>query len=173
MKAYWHILYTLFLLSSYDLEYSAFVSKSTGCIIMVNRDQNLNVKKELDKNSGSKQSRSTLRYYHSTSQTKEHMVVQMIQALHYKLEGHGFDSSGVTGIFHWHNPSGRKVALVVHMRCASNWANNWKTVWRDWLHLQRPNFQEITSDQNSSECSLNGFHLWSLQNSFTCSADTF
>jgi len=59
---------------------------------MVNRDQNLNVKSELDKNSGSKQSRSTLRYYHSTSQTEEHVVVQMVEALHYKLEGHRFDS---------------------------------------------------------------------------------
>jgi len=34
--------YTLFLLSSYDLEYSAFVLKSTG-YITVNRDKNLNV----------------------------------------------------------------------------------------------------------------------------------
>ena len=72
--------------------------------------------------------------------------------------------NGVTGIFHWHNPYGCKVALVVHMRFASNW----KTVWRDWLHLQRANFQEITNDQNSSGCSLNSFHLQSLQNSFTC-----
>ena len=81
----------MFLLSSYDLEYSAFVLKSTG-YITVNRDQNLNVKSELDKNSGNKQSRPTLRYYHSTSQTEEHAVVQLVEALHYKPEGHEFDA---------------------------------------------------------------------------------
>jgi hypothetical protein len=33
------------------------------------------------------------------------------EALRYKPEGRGFDSDGVTGIFHWHNPSGRTMAL--------------------------------------------------------------
>ena len=35
----------------------------------------------------------------------------MVEALRYKEEGRGFDSQGVTGIFHWHNHSGRTVAL--------------------------------------------------------------
>ena len=138
--------YTLFLLSSYDLEYSALVLKSTG-YITVNTDQNLSVKSELDKNSGSKQSRPTLRYYDSTSQTDKLTVVQLVEALHYKLEVNRFDSQ-------WHHWN-----FSLTMRCASNWASSWKTVWRDWLHLQRPNFQKITSDQNSRECSLNSFHL--------------
>jgi len=35
----------------------------------------------------------------------------MVEAPHYKLEGRGFDSRGVIGSFHWHNPSGRTMAL--------------------------------------------------------------
>ena len=29
-----------------------------------------------------------------------HVVAQLVEALCYKPEGHGFDSDGVTGIFH-------------------------------------------------------------------------
>ena len=40
-----------------------------------------------------------------------HVVAQLVEPLHYKPEGHGFDSNGVTGIFHLHNPSGHIMAL--------------------------------------------------------------
>jgi hypothetical protein len=60
-----------------------------------------------------------------------HVVVQLVEALRYKREGRGFDSwwchwnfsltqfqkvagsipDGVIGIFHWHQPSGRTMAL--------------------------------------------------------------
>ena len=33
------------------------------------------------------------------------------ETLRYKPEGRGFDSVGFTGIFHWHNPSGRAVIM--------------------------------------------------------------
>jgi len=49
------------------------------------------------------QSSSKVRYLMST--------VQLVEALHYKHEGRGFDSRWCTGIFYWHNPSGRAVAL--------------------------------------------------------------
>jgi len=35
-----------------------------------------------------------------------HAVTQLVEALSYKPEG------GVVRIFHWHNPSGRTMALV-------------------------------------------------------------
>jgi hypothetical protein len=35
-----------------------------------------------------------------------HMVAHFVEALHHKLEGHGFHSCGVNGIFHGHNPFG-------------------------------------------------------------------
>ena len=35
----------------------------------------------------------------------------MVKALCYKSAGRGFDSRGVIGIFQWHNPSGRTMAL--------------------------------------------------------------
>jgi len=37
------------------------------------------------------------------------LVAQLVQALRHKPEGRGFDD--VIGIFHWHNPSRRPVAL--------------------------------------------------------------
>jgi hypothetical protein len=40
-----------------------------------------------------------------------HVVAQLVEALHYKLEGHGFDSRRCHWNFHWHNPSGCTVAL--------------------------------------------------------------
>ena len=40
-----------------------------------------------------------------------HAVTQLVKALRYKPEGRGFDSCWVIGIFHWHNPSGRTMAL--------------------------------------------------------------
>jgi len=40
-----------------------------------------------------------------------HAVAQLVEALRYKPEGGGFHSDGITGIFHWHNPSGRTMAL--------------------------------------------------------------
>jgi hypothetical protein len=36
-------------------------------------------------------------------------VAQLVEPLRYKPEGRGFD--GVIGIFHWHNPFGRTMAL--------------------------------------------------------------
>ena len=38
-----------------------------------------------------------------------HAVAHIFEALHYKPEGSIPD--GVFGIFHWHNPSGRTMAL--------------------------------------------------------------
>jgi hypothetical protein len=35
----------------------------------------------------------------------------VVKVLRYKLEGHWSIPDGVTGIFHWHNPSDRTVAL--------------------------------------------------------------
>jgi hypothetical protein len=40
-----------------------------------------------------------------------HAVEQLIEALHYKWKVAGLVPDGVTGIFHWHNPSGRTIAL--------------------------------------------------------------
>jgi hypothetical protein len=41
-----------------------------------------------------------------------HAIVQLVAALCYNPERRGFDSrDDVTGIFHWHNPSGYTVAL--------------------------------------------------------------
>jgi hypothetical protein len=42
---------------------------------------------------------------------KGHAVAQLVEALRYKTEGRGFDSDGVIASFHWHNPSGRTMAL--------------------------------------------------------------
>jgi hypothetical protein len=39
------------------------------------------------------------------------LVTQLVETLRYKLEGRGFDSLCVTGIFHRHNFSGRTMAL--------------------------------------------------------------
>jgi hypothetical protein len=36
-----------------------------------------------------------------------HAVAQLVEALRYKPEGRGFDSRW----FHWHNPTGRTMAL--------------------------------------------------------------
>ena len=41
------------------------------------------------------------------NQIKGHMVAQVVEALRYKPEHHGFDSRWRHWIFHWHNPSGR------------------------------------------------------------------
>jgi hypothetical protein len=38
-------------------------------------------------------------------------VTQLVEALCYKSEGHGFDSLCVIGIFYWHYLSGRTLAL--------------------------------------------------------------
>jgi len=38
-------------------------------------------------------------------------VAQLVEAQRYNLEGRGFDSDGVNEIFHWHNSSGRTMAL--------------------------------------------------------------
>jgi hypothetical protein len=35
----------------------------------------------------------------------------VVEALCYKPEGRGFETDGVTAFFHWHNLSGRKMAL--------------------------------------------------------------
>jgi hypothetical protein len=40
-----------------------------------------------------------------------HAVMHLFEALRYKLEGLGFVSDGVTGIFHLYNSSGRIMAL--------------------------------------------------------------
>jgi hypothetical protein len=42
-----------------------------------------------------------------------HTVAQLVEALCYKLEGHGYPD-GVIGIIHWHNPSGYTMALGVN-----------------------------------------------------------
>ena len=39
------------------------------------------------------------------------MVAQLVEALRYKRKVAGSFNSGLTGIFHWHNPSGRTMAL--------------------------------------------------------------
>jgi hypothetical protein len=41
----------------------------------------------------------------------EHAVAQLVEALCYQPKGHGTNPVCVTGIFHWHNPSGRTMAL--------------------------------------------------------------
>jgi hypothetical protein len=38
-------------------------------------------------------------------------VAQLVEALRYKPEGRGFDPDGAIGIFHWHDPFGRTMAL--------------------------------------------------------------
>ena len=43
------------------------------------------------------------------SSLRGHAVAQLVDALRYKPENRGFDS--VLGIFHWHNPSDRTMAL--------------------------------------------------------------
>ena len=43
--------------------------------------------------------------------TMVHAVAQLVEALRYKLEGPGSIPDGVVGTFHWHNPSGRTMAL--------------------------------------------------------------
>jgi len=55
----------------------------------------------------------TIRYknYEAPYNALRYAVAQLVEALHYKLEGCGFDSRGVIGIFYWHNPSGRTMAL--------------------------------------------------------------
>jgi len=40
-----------------------------------------------------------------------HAVVQFVEALRYKPEGHGSIPDCVTGFLHCHNPSGRTMAL--------------------------------------------------------------
>jgi hypothetical protein len=39
-----------------------------------------------------------------------HAVAQLVEALCYKSEGHGFNSWWVTGIFHWQKPSSHTMA---------------------------------------------------------------
>jgi len=46
----------------------------------------------------------------------EHMVVQLFEALGWKLEGRLCDSWGVIGIFHWHNSSRCTMALGLTQR---------------------------------------------------------
>jgi hypothetical protein len=38
-------------------------------------------------------------------------VAQLVEAMQYKPEGRGFDSRGVTGIFHGRNTFGRTMVL--------------------------------------------------------------
>jgi hypothetical protein len=38
-------------------------------------------------------------------------TAQLVEALRYKSEGRGSIFDGVIGNFHWHNPSGRSMAL--------------------------------------------------------------
>ena len=54
-----------------------------------------------------------LMFWRHYNTSKGHTVAQLVEAQLYKSEDHGFNcgSSGITGIFHWHNPSGRTVAL--------------------------------------------------------------
>ena len=40
-----------------------------------------------------------------------HAVAQLVEALRHKSESRGLIPDGVIGIFHWHNPSGRTIAL--------------------------------------------------------------
>jgi len=42
---------------------------------------------------------------------QKYMVSQLVEALRYKPEGRGSIPDGVTGIFHWHNPSDLILAL--------------------------------------------------------------
>jgi hypothetical protein len=49
-----------------------------------------------------------LRELHMTS---GYAVAQLVEALRYTSAGRGFDSRGINGIFHWHNPSGRTMTM--------------------------------------------------------------
>ena len=51
------------------------------------------------------------RFDSSISFTAGHVLAQLVEALHYNPEGRGFHFRWCTGIFHWHNPSGRTMAL--------------------------------------------------------------
>jgi hypothetical protein len=44
---------------------------------------------------------------------RSYAVAQMVEALRYKPKGRGIVPDGVIGICHWHNPSGRNMALEV------------------------------------------------------------
>jgi hypothetical protein len=48
-------------------------------------------------------------WYHRISEG--YAVAQFVEALRYKSEGRGFIPDGVIGMFHWHNPSSRTMAL--------------------------------------------------------------
>jgi hypothetical protein len=52
-------------------------------------------------------------YSWTGSVTGGHAMAQSVEALRYKPKGRGFDSNGVIRIFHWHNPSGHTMALVL------------------------------------------------------------
>jgi hypothetical protein len=40
-----------------------------------------------------------------------HVMAQLVEASRYKQEVAGLIPEGVTGIFHWHNPSGHTMAV--------------------------------------------------------------
>jgi len=46
-----------------------------------------------------------------STETQGYAMAQLVEELRYKPEGCGFDSDGVIGIVHWHNPSGHTMAL--------------------------------------------------------------
>jgi hypothetical protein len=50
-------------------------------------------------------------YIHTHTIIRGHVVAQLVEALRYKLEGRVFDSRSCYWNFHWHNISGRTMAL--------------------------------------------------------------
>ena len=53
----------------------------------------------------------TYSYLYARHVNGGHAVAHLVEALRYKPQGRGCDSRGATGIFHWHNLSGRTMAL--------------------------------------------------------------
>jgi hypothetical protein len=51
------------------------------------------------------------RFERVSTQDVGHAVAQLVKALRYKPGSRGYDSRWCTGIFHWHNPSGRTMTL--------------------------------------------------------------
>ena len=57
---------------------------------------------------------SAVIWYFSARNVFWYVVIQLVEALHYKPEGHSFNSwwyDGVIGIVHWRNPSSYTMAL--------------------------------------------------------------
>jgi hypothetical protein len=54
-------------------------------------------------------------------------VAQLVETLRYKPEGHGFIPDVVIGIFYWHNPFGRTMALgsIQPLTELSTWNISW------------------------------------------------